>query len=157
MEPISDDNDFLDYEEPDVSSIEELISDFFIRSNERLVHDIYDQDGLNSSIVSLFNYMSSYIEPDPIDDILNESLHEQTSSKYNPDKNILISSTSFATLNDSIQKDNYNCIICSDDFDKDSIISITNCNHIYHTDCIKEWAKHKSENPDCPICRKKLE
>ena len=44
----------------------------------------------------------------------------------------------------------YNCSICVSDFDKDESIKQLECNHIFHSNCIGEWVKYKSE---CPCCR----
>lgn len=47
-----------------------------------------------------------------------------------------------------------NCVICSSDFEiEEKLIKLT-CNHLFHSKCISEWVKYKSE---CPICRNKVE
>ena len=67
---------------------------------------------------------------------------------------IKISSSRYEILDDKIREENKSCSICILDFENEDKISITNCNHIFHTDCITEWGKYKIE---CPICREKLE
>jgi hypothetical protein len=43
------------------------------------------------------------------------------------------------------------CVICLDIFKKDEQISKLQCNHIYHTECIKSWF---TNNLSCPMCRR---
>lgn len=45
------------------------------------------------------------------------------------------------------------CVICKLDFELDEKITVLECKHIFHTECISEWVKYKSE---CPICRAKI-
>lgn len=42
------------------------------------------------------------------------------------------------------------CSICTDIYDKKEDVTVLNCGHIYHPNCIKEWGKYK---PNCPICK----
>ena len=46
------------------------------------------------------------------------------------------------------------CAICKEDFELEENITSLVCNHILHTDCIREWVKYKSE---CPVCRKQIQ
>ena len=52
-----------------------------------------------------------------------------------------------------IIKEQKECAICLNDFEKENMISITLCKHIFHHDCIKEWTHYKS---NCPVCREEL-
>ena len=45
------------------------------------------------------------------------------------------------------------CIICLEEFKPDSEVTLTECNHIFHHDCIKEWVRYKKE---CAICRNEI-
>ena len=45
------------------------------------------------------------------------------------------------------------CSVCLGEFDFNSAVRKTLCNHLFHASCIDEWA-HK--NLSCPICRKDL-
>lgn len=45
---------------------------------------------------------------------------------------------------------NETCTICLETFKKNDIISILNCNHRYHHDCIKRWTEKERT---CPLCR----
>jgi hypothetical protein len=42
------------------------------------------------------------------------------------------------------------CSICLEDFNSEKDISILDCKHIYHMDCIIEWI---NKDPSCPLCR----
>ena len=48
-----------------------------------------------------------------------------------------------------IEKDQPTCAICLDIVDQDS--ETTNCNHIYHTDCLDNWDWLNVKS--CPFCR----
>jgi hypothetical protein len=49
---------------------------------------------------------------------------------------------------------NYNdeCSICLDDCKTLKKISILNCKHHYHTECIDKWI-NINNNPQCPLCK----
>ena len=36
-----------------------------------------------------------------------------------------------------------NCVICFEDFSDETILCMTECNHIFHKECLKEWVKVK--------------
>ena len=118
--------------------------------NGNLFNDMFNiGDGMDNNI-NLLNY----IFHDPIEEVFQESLNMQSDGLEKTDHIIKINSSRYETLSELIQKENNKCSICISDFDKEDKISITNCNHIFHTDCITEWGKY---NRICPICRNKLE
>lgn len=45
------------------------------------------------------------------------------------------------------------CPICLVDFTADTIIVVTNCQHIFHEHCIEAWGIVKK---NCPVCRKNV-
>ena len=45
------------------------------------------------------------------------------------------------------------CSICTEDFVENSITTTTECNHKFHTDCIREWCLRHREETTCPMCR----
>jgi hypothetical protein len=51
--------------------------------------------------------------------------------------------------NDIVFETNKECSICCNNFIKNEYILKLNCNHIYHTQCMKRWLEIKLE---CPIC-----
>jgi len=49
--------------------------------------------------------------------------------------------------------ENYQCIICMEEFQKQEKVKILPCGHIFHGDCIKEWLlKQKT----CPFCKSEI-
>jgi hypothetical protein len=44
------------------------------------------------------------------------------------------------------------CSICLNHFKKNGSF-LSNCHHIFHKPCLKEWVKH---NKSCPLCRKSI-
>jgi hypothetical protein len=59
------------------------------------------------------------------------------------------------------------CCICFEEFNDDTIISQSLCEHIFHEDCIKIWfltklssniyiSKEQFQKPDCPNCRTQI-
>ena len=54
---------------------------------------------------------------------------------------------------DAINTDS--CCICLEEFDKNDISDITfsNCNHIFHIECIEKWNSKNELDFSCPICR----
>lgn len=113
----------------------------------------YNQEQNNNFVYNPFS-LFNYVFYDPLEEVLQESLNMQPDGLEKTDHVIKISSTRYETLDEKIQNENKSCSICIIDFEKEDKISITNCNHIFHTDCITEWGKYKTE---CPICREKLE
>ena len=113
----------------------------------------YNQEQNNNFVYNPFS-LFNYVFYDPIEEVLQESLNMQPDGLEKTDHVIKISSTRYETLDEKIQNENKSCSICIIDFESEDKISITNCNHIFHTDCITEWGKYKTE---CPICREKLE
>ena len=176
-------DEFKDNEEPNVTSVsfENLINSFIYGEDmfpvvtEELNNNNIFQDSsetfrgrgihrFNSrtnrrmtalNLLNLFNYINTTFdtEEDDINRATSESFESQPDSLVKTDKIIIISSQRYETLVDNIQEDTKECCICYEEFIKESMISITNCNHIFHTDCIKEWGRYKTE---CPICREKL-
>lgn len=45
------------------------------------------------------------------------------------------------------------CPICHDKFELNSTVSVLDCKHIFHKNCIFEWGMYK---PECPVCRTKI-
>ena len=81
---------------------------------------------------------------------IQESLNDNILHK-NANIKIDVNSDKFKNINK--EKYSIDCSICKEDFENTDDISITNCNHIFHTKCIKEWGYYKQE---CPNCRNNL-
>ncbi len=55
-----------------------------------------------------------------------------------------------------LQEDlNEECSICLEDLFKNCKIIILDCNHTYHSECIKEWLLRDKDN-GCPLCRNNI-
>ncbi len=48
------------------------------------------------------------------------------------------------------------CPICHERYGITTGIYKTECNHIFHNNCLNEWCERTTDT-ECPICRKKLE
>ena len=48
------------------------------------------------------------------------------------------------------------CAICLNKIIESEFIRKLKCNHCYHKKCIDTWLKKNIENPNCPICRSKI-
>jgi hypothetical protein len=53
-------------------------------------------------------------------------------------------------VNEKIEGENNNCVICLGDFEKGDSVTTLPCAHMFHTDCIKTWLK---SNNHCPVCK----
>jgi hypothetical protein len=130
--------------------IQQPISSYtYPNNNLQNFYDYYEDNNENP-----LNFIFNSFINDPLDRVLEQSFNEQQAPLERTNRTIMISSQRFESLDEQIMNNNKSCSICINDFEKDDMISITNCNHIFHTDCIKEWGKYK---PDCAICREPLE
>jgi hypothetical protein len=82
--------------------------------------------------------------------VLQESFETQPEIEKT-DHIIEIESYNYSEIKDKI--DDKDCCICLNDFDDDCEVSILNCNHILHKDCMIEWGKYKQS---CPVCREQV-
>ena len=56
-------------------------------------------------------------------------------------------------INCSEEHKNKNCSICYSKLGLNNNITILNCNHIFHYDCISTWGHYKQS---CPLCRQNI-
>ena len=161
----SNNEDFFDYQEPQIDEyfnrlVHEIFTTYeqssFINNTYSFDFQEEDQQSQDYNILQLLNSFFPMDINDPIESVLQDSfeINQQKCGLEKTDHIIKISSQRYSYLTDTIKFENKCCTICIVDFENDDMISITNCNHIYHTDCIKEWGKYKTE---CPICREPLE
>ena len=47
----------------------------------------------------------------------------------------------------------YECLICLEDFNERETVSLINCGHMYHTQCIYSWFLTRRT---CPLCDTEL-
>lgn len=132
------------------------------RVNNRFNSDSTNNRPMNNRSNNLY-YDITYDELDPLrglvhlmlisgrsnlPDILHRSLIDDQEMKRN-DNIILNLEPRYSTISDK----NTQCTVCMDNIDLNQTIVQTQCNHIFHSKCLDNWVKYKS---DCPICRKKI-
>jgi len=139
----------------DNSNTQDLQNHLSTNINGDLLNNLFNNSFNASEEINNINYnIFNYMFYDPIEEVLQESLNTQPDGLEKTNHIIKINYQKYETLNEKVQEENKSCSICILDFEKEDKISITNCNHIFHTECITEWGKYKTE---CPICREKLE
>ena len=47
------------------------------------------------------------------------------------------------------------CSICIDDFEKDEMLRVLPCGHMYHMECILPWLTTRA--PNCPLCKDNID
>lgn len=52
----------------------------------------------------------------------------------------------------SVGKYNTSCSICLDEFRENHLVCVTECNHVFHFNCLKKWLITNVMNPKCPNC-----
>lgn len=105
-----------------------------------------NEENINSpryNISDFIQYITYEITPDDLNSIFNETI---ITRPYTLD----IKSKKYENINNIDCKE---CSICYEEFNNDSLVSILNCNHFFHTECIKKWG---NRNNTCPICREKI-
>ena len=80
---------------------------------------------------------------------VRESLNHYKTQEKKPNIKLDIKGTTV----DSEMKDEI-CTICVSEYEVGDQITKTKCNHVFHTNCISEWVKYKTE---CPVCRKSIQ
>lgn len=61
-----------------------------------------------------------------------------------------------ATTDTPIDFEGLECCVCLDPLGPSSSISLRQCRHTFHRDCIEKWVE-TSEQKVCPLCRKEIE
>ena len=102
------------------------------------MQDIFDNDP----------FEQMFRRRDPLEIAINESLRTY---KHEEKKPIVLEITKQKFKN--TQKKVEACSICQDDFKDTDEVSILDCEHYFHENCISEWGKYK---PECPNCQKTI-
>jgi hypothetical protein len=116
-------------------------------------------NSINTGIRNIFEEMYpillseviDYIENDIVDEVMERTLNESVVER-NENDFIEFVSENYNELSEE-NKNTKDCSICLVDFEDDDSVSLTNCKHLFHNNCITEWSRYKK---DCPICRTKL-
>jgi hypothetical protein len=90
---------------------------------------------------------TSFNEESILNYALQQSMLEYRCFERKPDIELVIEESEFNEENETT------CSICQDTLQPGALGVLTECNHWFHSDCIKEWALYKAE---CCICRSQL-
>ena len=133
---------YLNEDNIDAQSSEQNIQNNSVNPNLNLI------DGLYTMLRGTLDFHSE----NAFERVLRESLEESNDHLKRTDEIIDFPIINYENFED---KSNYDtkCTICLDEFENESNISLTECRHIFHTDCIKEWVRYKKE---CPVCRNEI-
>lgn len=101
------------------------------------------------------------ISPQYIDDAAenNQILNDQISNNQNINDQTIIDKKIITLIEkvmyNSVLHRNTDCAICITDYNIDSHVYVTECNHVYHYDCFTEFIKIKNfpNRCACPLCR----
>lgn len=119
-------------------------NNFYIQffSNSNPVNNSYDFFGLQPNYSNYLTFSNLNQEQF----IHNLFLQSQNELERNEKVQIDVDSE----LYKNTEKNFTNCTICSDDFNDDDSVSVLNCKHVFHINCINEWGHY---NPVCPVCK----
>lgn len=82
-----------------------------------------------------------------VEELLSETLNNNSQQLERNEKVVLdINKLAYS----STAKTETECPICCSNFTDSEIVSITNCKHYFHSNCLVEWGHY---NTACPVCR----
>jgi hypothetical protein len=81
------------------------------------------------------------------EDVRNRLLAAYPISESDDDVQVNLRSISYETCGKKYET----CSVCIEDYTNKDIVSVLDCGHIYHANCIKEWGDNY--NPSCPLCK----
>jgi len=116
---------------------------FSINTNET---NLFNQNILD---VIFYDFLDIY-DSNIMETVQNESLNSFKTEEKKPNVK-LCDNEKIVTQNMVEEKDN--CAICLSIFELGQKITDIECKHSFHTLCLSEWVKYKS---DCPVCRKNV-
>lgn len=104
------------------------------------INDIIDNSIFAIDLINILNTVYERLNTEEVmEDVkvpLNETILKQLKhAKYNPTEHDKCST----------------CSICQVDFEKNTSITLLDCNHYFHDECIIPW--FKSYHHICPVCR----
>jgi len=100
------------------------------------------------------NIFTDIFSNDFMEEVIIDSFENDGSNiaERNEDQKIKFSTFIYDPKSHDIGEEK-SCSICFDEFSKDDEIGLLNCEHFFHSKCIEEWGKYKTE---CPLCRKDI-
>jgi hypothetical protein len=102
-----------------------------------------------SMVDVMFDFFGDgFMEDNEMEMTQQESFNNYNNQRKNPSVILDIDSSiaKFSHINEK-------CTICISSFNVHEKITELECTHIFHTSCVSEWVKYKS---DCPVCRKSI-
>lgn len=115
-----------------------------------LANTIMSNGGLSRILDDLFEREAEAFEQEILEATLQRSIDEYKMEKKN---NIQIQHNITKKYEETDKKFD-NCSICLNNFNDTESITITNCEHYFHSECLEEWGKYK---PECPMCKKEIQ
>lgn len=92
------------------------------------------------------NILSEFQFNDPIEIALRNSMEGQEHKRC-IETVVNVKSQSYETT----EKKFDSCSICTDNYKNNEIVSVLDCGHVFHNQCITEWGHY---HPSCPVCKK---
>lgn len=92
-----------------------------------------DSDGANTTIVNAFEDYEDDDDYEEPEQLMEWEIEELPTHKCTEEE----------------AKDEM-CVICIVDFEKDEVLRMLPCKHMFHTECIDRWLAISSK---CPVCR----
>lgn len=126
---------------------------FSVHNTEYGEYSEDEQEDESLFMVNMVNLLAPFfsvinttqIDPIQIDDRQNVESNKQKITEVHPKHSLL-----YVDVND---KKYESCIICTEEFKNTDVVSVLNCDHIYHPKCIKEWC---NRNASCPLCKAEI-
>ena len=125
--------------------------------DQSIFDDVVFLDYLNNIIASYIDISDEDINQMDIEleQYINNTLYDETQTPRPTPKKVHLKSKQYKYYKKAIKDIHKECSICMDEYAPTSSMTITECNHSFHKDCIKEWSKYQ-ENLTCPNCRHEL-
>jgi hypothetical protein len=102
------------------------------------------------SIINTTQIDATQIDPIQID---ANQIYTRQNVESNKQKIIAVHPKHTLLYVDVNDKKYESCIICTEEFKNTDVVSVLNCDHIYHPKCIKEWC---NRNASCPLCKAEI-
>ena len=111
----------------------------------------------NSGYLPLFILLSMAVSLNPVlADPNNRSIvlervfrEEDESLTRDPNKKLQITTQPFNTTSMKFDE----CSICTECFELEDTVSVLDCSHIFHSNCILEWGHYSAS---CPVCKNNI-
>lgn len=151
-----DENEYFDYNFNRIREhfYEEMLN-YLISSyreeQERNDENLFSFNNVNELLRNI-NIRDSNIYENDLERALRESFEESQDCLKRTDDIVEFNFTKYENLKNE-EKNDLKCIICLEDFEANSDVSLTECNHIFHYECLKEWIRYKKE---CAVCRNEI-